>query len=87
MSLPFDPADPVMAAFHATVIQGGYSTPAIEADRMKADFRRTSDAQLAVWAEEAGLSTDGSREDMQRRLCDRVDERLAAYEARATKEA
>jgi hypothetical protein len=84
MPLPFDPTDPVMAAFHACFIQGGYSTPEIEAGRMKTDCQRISDAQLVAWAEEAGLPTDGSREDVQRRMCDRIDERLAAYEARAS---
>jgi hypothetical protein len=83
MPLPFDPTDPVMAAFHATYVQGGYSTPAIEADRMKTDCRRTTHEQLVAWATEAGLPTDGAREDVQRRLCDRIDERLAAYEAHA----
>jgi hypothetical protein len=82
MPHPFDPTDPVMAAFHATYVQGGYSTPAIEAGRMKTDLRRTSDDQLVAWAEEAGLPTDGSREDVERRMRDRIDERLAAYEAR-----
>lgn len=83
MPLPFDPTDPVMAAFHATVVQGGYSTPAIEADRMKIDVRRIDDIDLlVVLCERAGLGTgDRTIESLQRRMCDRIDERLAAYVA------
>lgn len=80
MPLPFDPADPVMAAFHATVVQGGFSTPAIEADRMKADCQHVTNGQLIAWAEQAGLPVDGTRAGLQRRLCDHIDARLAAYE-------
>lgn len=80
MPLSLDPTDPVMAAFHAYVVQGGYSTPAIEAERMKADCQRVTNGELIAWAEQAGLPIDSTREGLQRRLCDHIDARLAAYE-------
>lgn len=79
--MKMDMTDPVLAALHAIVVQGGFSTPAIEADRMKADLRDAGDEQLLTWAAKAGMPTDGTREDLEQRMCARIDERLAAYEA------
>lgn len=45
--------DPVAAAAHATLVQGGYSTPEIEAERMAADRARASGTAAATEAVDA----------------------------------
>jgi len=57
---------PEMAAMHAVMVQGGFSTPVREARRMLRDARRSGDARRAAeaceWLESRGLSLEGDDE-------------------------
>lgn len=70
--------DPQAAAAHAVVVQGGFSTPDIEADRMMQDLERMGVANLRAIAQDAGLPSGGSKVALRARIRAHIEKQTAA---------